>query len=104
MDRRELHATLEKLHAELHDAHDVPSSERDLLVELMDDIRRVLDEPAEREGAGDRGADALRAAEAERHQGLRERLDRSLHDLHESHPQLVDSVRHVVDYLSAMGI
>lgn len=104
MDRRELHATLEKLHADLHDARDVPSAERDLLVELMRDIRRVLDEPVAGEGAAARDAEAIRAAEAERHQGLRERLDRSLHDLHESHPQLVDSVRHVVDYLSAMGI
>lgn len=104
MDRRELHATLEKLHAELHDSRDVSSSERDLLVELMRDIRRVLDEPAAGEEAAERDAEAVRVAEAERHKGLRERLDRSLYDLQESHPQLVASVRHVVDYLSAMGI
>jgi hypothetical protein len=94
-DRRDdLHATLETLHAELHDARRVDPEERDLLVELMTDIRRVLDEPA-----------AVAAEpEGERHRGLRERLDRSIYDLQESHPQLVDSVRHVVDYLSAMGI
>lgn len=89
-DRRDLHAALEKLHAELHDARRVDPAERDLLVELMADIRRVLDEPALPEG--------------ERHRGLRDRLDRSIYDLQESHPQLVESVRHVVDYLSAMGI
>lgn len=96
-DRRDdLHATLEKLHAELHDARRVDPEERDLLVELMTDIRRVLDEPAPPAAAG--------APDGERHRGLRERLDRSIYDLQESHPQLVDSVRHVVDYLSAMGI
>jgi hypothetical protein len=93
-DRRDLHDTLEKLHSELHDARRVDPEERDLLVELMTDIRRVLDAPA---------APAAEP-ESERHRGLRERLDRSLYDLQESHPQLVDSVRHVVDYLSAMGI
>jgi hypothetical protein len=95
-ERRDLHDTLEKLHSELHDARRVDPEERDLLVELMTDIRRVLDAPA--------GPAADAGPEAERHRGLRERLDRSLYDLQESHPQLVDSVRHVVDYLSAMGI
>ena len=104
MDRRELHQTLERLHDELHDARGVSPSERDLLAELMRDIRRVLDEPAAPGAAGEPGDAAARAAEAERHQGLRDRLDTSLYDLQESHPQLVDSVRHVVNYLSAMGI
>lgn len=95
MDRRDLHATLEKLHADLHDARELDPGERDLLVELMRDIRRVLDAPADPE---------VNAGEAEGAQGLRDRLDTSLLDLQESHPQLVESVRHVVDYLSAMGI
>lgn len=95
MDRRELHATLERLHRELHDAQTVDESERRLLVELMDDIRRVLDES--KDPAEDRAA-------REHHEGLKDRLDSSVYDLQESHPQLVESVRTVVNYLSAMGI
>ncbi|HLE83910.1 MAG TPA: DUF4404 family protein [Thermoanaerobaculia bacterium] len=90
-DRRELHRTLERLHDELHDAERVGESDRALLEELMADIQRVLDEPAEE-------------AAAAGHQGLKDRLTESVYELEESHPQLVASVRNVVNYLSAMGI
>ena len=66
----------------------------------MRDIRRVLDEPPPPEDAS-AAAEATRAEPAD---GLRERLDTSIYDLQENHPQLVESVRHVVNYLSAMGI
>lgn len=90
MDRRELHDALEKLHEELHDAHPVGDAERVLLAELAQDIRRVLDEP------GDAGE--------ERRRGLEGRLTESILELEESHPQLVASLRTVVNYLSDIGI
>ena len=89
-DRRELRDNLERLHEELHHARSVPSADRELLAELASDIRRVLDEPEE--------------GSAERHQGLKDRLAESIYELEESHPQLVASLRNVVNYLSAMGI
>lgn len=90
-DRRELRDSLERLHEELHDARSVPSADRELLAELASDIRRVLDEPEE-------------GGSAARHQGLKDRLTESIYQLEESHPQLVASLRNVVNYLSAMGI
>lgn len=90
MDRRELHETLEKLHEELHDTRSVSEADRELLEELMEEVRRVLE--------------ARDDAPAARHQGLKDRLDAALYELQEDHPQLVSSIRNVVNYLSAMGI
>jgi hypothetical protein len=91
MERRELQENLERLHDELHDAGAVSPGNRELLAELARDIRRVLDEPEE-------------SGSTARHQGLKDRLTESIFELEESHPQLVASVRNVVNYLSAMGI
>lgn len=90
MDRRELRETLETLHEELRGTRTVSEADRELLEELMADVRRVLDSRAE--------------APAARHDGLADRLDRALYELQEDHPQLVASIRNVVNYLSAMGI
>lgn len=90
MDRRELRQTLETLHEELHAAETVSESDRALLEELQADLRRVLDSETE----GPEGP----------HEGLRDRLDQALYELQEDHPQLVASIRNVVNYLSAMGI
>jgi ElaB/YqjD/DUF883 family membrane-anchored ribosome-binding protein len=90
MERRELHETLEKLHQELHGTRSVSEADHALLEELMAEVRRVLDHQGD--------------APAERHQGLRDRLDAALYELEEDHPQLVSSVRNVVNYLSSMGI
>lgn len=90
MERRELRETLEKLHDELHGTRTVTEADRALLEELAADVRRVLDSQAE--------------APSARHQGLRDRLDQGLYELQEDHPQLVASIRNVVNYLSAMGI
>lgn len=90
MERRELRETLEKLHQELHDTRTVGDADRVLLEELAADVRRVLDGTAE--------------APSARHQGLKDRLDQALFELQEDHPQLVSSIRNVVNYLSAMGI
>lgn len=90
MERRELRETLEALHDELHGTRTVGEADRVLLEELRADLRRVLDSPAEEPAA--------------RHHGLRERLDRTLYELQEDYPQLVSSIRNVVNYLSAMGI
>jgi ElaB/YqjD/DUF883 family membrane-anchored ribosome-binding protein len=90
MDRRELHETLEKLHEELHGTRSVSEADRELLEELMEEVRRVLEAGGDASGA--------------RHQGLKDRLDAALYELQEDHPQLVSSIRNVVNYLSAMGI
>lgn len=90
-NRRELRENLERLHEELHDARSASSTDRELLAELASDIRRVLDELEE-------------SGSAARHQGLKDRLTESIYELEESHPQLVASLRNVVNYLSAMGI
>ncbi len=86
--RDELHSTLSRLHDELHAAHSVSEQNRRLLSDLMSDIRRVLEgEPTPPDEAG-----------------LRERLEESVYELEEAHPQLVASIRSVVNYLSATGI
>lgn len=90
MERGELHDTLEKLHQELHGTRSVSDADHELLEELMAEVRRVLEHPG--------------GAPAERHEGLRDRLDAALYELEEDHPQLVSSVRNVVNYLTSMGI
>ncbi len=86
--REELHSTLTRLHDELHEAHSVSAENRLLLSELMGDIRRVLEGQPMPPGEP----------------GLRERLEESVAELEDAHPQLVASIRSVVNYLSATGI
>jgi len=90
MERRDLRETLEKLHQELHATRSVSEADHRLLEELMVEVQRVLEHPGDEQ--------------AERHEGLRDRLDAALYELEEDHPQLVSSIRNVVNYLSAMGI
>ncbi len=87
-EREELHTTLSKLHDELHEARSVSEENRHLLSELMGEIRQVLE--GEPPGPGE--------------PGLKERLEESVYELEEAHPQLVASIRSVVNYLSATGI
>ncbi len=87
-EREELHATLTRLHDELHEARSVSEENRHLLSGLMSDIRRVLEGETASPGES----------------GLRERLEESVYELEEAHPQLVASIRSVVNYLSATGI
>ena len=47
MPRKQLAEALNELHADLSDAHHVDNDTREQLKTLMQDIQRILDEPAE---------------------------------------------------------
>ena len=125
MDRRHFHDLLEQLHRELQrsDATHRPE-DRELLQTLREDLRRALGSAGPAGPAGPAPetmpeADAARIIGAtetpeaslvggegpvESPQGLRERLDTAVIELEEEHPQLVASMRGVIQYLSGTGI
>ena len=93
---KQLRERLEELHRELADTQSVDPGSRELLGEVLDDIRHIL----EREGAGvseDRGP-----SDAE--PPLAERLREAAHHFEDSHPNLFTAVGRVVDTLSRLGI
>ena len=89
MERKELRATLARLHDELRGARQVDAESRELLETLARDIERAL-----HPGGG--GADAIEALGAR----LREAIER----FEESHPALTAAVNGVADALARMGI
>jgi hypothetical protein len=84
----ELQHTLRGLHDELHRAQRLDPEDRAMLETLLDDIRRVLEAPAERPAAGERG-DALEGAAVR---------------LEAGHPGVANALRAVIDALGKAGI
>jgi len=84
----ELQHTLRGLHEELHRAQRLDPDDRAMLETLLDDIRRVLEAPAERPVPGERG-DALEGAAVR---------------LEAGHPGVANALRAVIDALGKAGI
>lgn len=88
MERQHLHERLEELHVALRDAEAVDPESRELLRQLLDDIRGVLErEPGEpqEESLTAKLRDAVDAFEGE-------------------HPTLTAAAGRVIDALAKMGI
>ena len=86
MGEKELSALLRKVHNELEDTERVSAEERQLLAELMTDIRAQL---------GDDGGTE---------HSLPDRLGDAVEQFNQSHPTLAFALRRVMDALAKMGI
>jgi hypothetical protein len=84
----ELQHTLRDLREELHRAQRLDPEDRAMLEAVLDDIRRVLEAPAEQSAQGDRG-DALEGAAVR---------------LEAGHPGVANALRAVIDALGKAGI
>jgi hypothetical protein len=84
----ELQHTLRGLHQELHRAQRLDPEDRAMLETLLEDIRRVLETPAEQPAPGER-SDALEGAAVR---------------LEAGHPGVANALRAVIDALGKAGI
>ena len=89
MDRQELHRQLEQLHRELRQVKSPDMSERELLRQLADDVKNLLDREDN---------------QSQHYSGLSERLTEAVAQLEASHPRTTMLMRHVIDQLAYMGI
>ena len=90
MDKESLRDLVAKLHAQLSDALRADPKSRESLSEMMQDINRLIDEPAE--------------PPASAHGSLPERLERIAVQFEADHPTLAASTRRLVDLLGEVGI
>ena len=88
MERKALHETLSRLHAELDDAGPIDASLRADLERALAEIRDVVERPPRTEGEPP----------------LRERLEALALRFEQSHPLLTEALGGVVRALGAMGI
>lgn len=89
MNKEQLRAHLEQLHAELRQVEEVAGTDRELLQRLERDLRDIL-------GRADTD---LQAAS-----GLGDRLRDAIAQLEASHPRITILMRDVIDQLAYMGI
>jgi len=89
--RPELRERLQKLHEELENTDSVDVDARELLGELLADIRSLLDRSSDE--------DAAHTPDS-----LSERLEAATREWETSHPTLSAAVGRVMDTLSNMGI
>jgi hypothetical protein len=92
MDPNVLHEQLSKLHEELGAAQRVDPRSNQLLGEIMQDIKRLMQQPAD-------AADAPAAP-----QSLPDRLESIAVQFEADHPALAASSRRLVDLLSKAGL
>ena len=85
-----LRERLDELHGELSQTKSVDAESREALVDLLDDIRELL----ERDDEGT----------SEPRDSLSQRLSATTHDFEESHPKLAEALGRVVDALANLGI
>ena len=90
MPPERLRQTLEELHRELEEVEAVDDRSRELMGEVLEDIRGVL----ERSGGGVPGEQP----------GLIDRLREATYDFEESHPQLAAAADRVMNALANLGI
>jgi len=90
MDKDSLRDLVAKLHAQLSDALRADPKSRESLSEMMQDINRLIDKPAESPSAA--------------HGSLPDRLERVAVQFEADHPTLAASVRRLVDLLGEVGI
>jgi aminoglycoside N3'-acetyltransferase len=88
MDKQHLQTMLQELHAELEQAQSVQGEERELLQDLMDEIKTVL-------ARGD-------GAQAAHYASLFQRLAGTLQQFEFSHPTLTLTIGRVVDTLRSV--
>ena len=86
MEKQKLHDLLQKLHTELEEGQAVDDDNRELLAEVLADIRRTIDQSHE-ELAGE-------------HHSLSQRLRDATWQLEESHPTLASTAR---EFITALG-
>jgi phosphoglycerate-specific signal transduction histidine kinase len=89
MDKQKLREQLEQLHTELAQVKSLDSAEAEMLQQLANDIREVLE----------RGEN-----DASHYGGLGERLTESIARLEASHPEATDRMRQVIDQIAYLGI
>jgi Domain of unknown function (DUF4404) len=90
MDNNSLRELLAKVHAELSEALRADPKSRETLSDMMKDINRLMDEPAD--------------AAASPHGSLPDRLERIAVQFEADHPTLAASARRLVDLLGEVGI
>ncbi|HJZ68704.1 MAG TPA: DUF4404 family protein [Blastocatellia bacterium] len=90
MDKEQLHNTLVELHRELQQIESVDEHERQILQQLMTDIRKLT---------GSRDSDQLHAPDR-----LVEELTEGIERFEASHPQATMLMGQVADALAKMGI
>jgi hypothetical protein len=91
MPEKRLREELSRLHDELEQASSVDRASRELLEDLVTDIRRLLDAPP---------ADS----EPEEDDGLAERLGDAVRHFEDEHPNLAVAVGRIATALSNLGI
>lgn len=89
MSKEELHETLSNLHETLSDESEVDDESRKLLLEVMDDIRRLLSPEQQPQDADD---------------SLSEQITDRLRDFNIEHPIIGGLVQRLSDGLANMGI
>jgi hypothetical protein len=92
MPEKRLREELSHLHSELEQASSVDRASRELLEELMTDIRRLLDTPP------------ATSRDDEDDDGLAERLGDAVRHFEEEHPNLAVAVGRIATALSNIGI
>jgi ElaB/YqjD/DUF883 family membrane-anchored ribosome-binding protein len=97
MPKQHLRETLQELHEELESTDSVDKENRELLRELMQDIRHLLEKSGE-------PSSAEQTSWQERHRSLQDRLRHSAQDFEESHPSLTMALRRVIDALQWMSV
>jgi uncharacterized protein with von Willebrand factor type A (vWA) domain len=90
MDNNALRELLDKVHAELSEALRADPKSRDTLSDMMKDINRLMDKPAD--------------STASPHGSLPDRLERIAVQFEADHPTLAASARRLVDLLGEVGI
>jgi Domain of unknown function (DUF4404) len=100
MSNDSLHDLVTKLHAELSDALRADPKSRESLSEMMRDINRLIDNPADAAAPppGTVGAAGTAAG------SLPDRLERVAVQFEAAHPTLAASARRLVDLLGEVGI
>jgi hypothetical protein len=91
MDQKSLRERLAKLHAELASAHQQDPATRQSLGEILPDVKRMVDQPAD-------------TAAAPVDKSLPERLERVAVQFEAEHPTLAASARRLIDLLNEVGI
>jgi ElaB/YqjD/DUF883 family membrane-anchored ribosome-binding protein len=84
--RQTLEETLQQLHNQLSHADDLDQSQRDKLRQMVDEIRRTLD---------DADSDSM---------GLGTRLVHAASQFEHSHPTITNTIGRIADILAQMGI
>ena len=90
MDKNSLHDLVAQLHAEMSEALRADPKSRESLSDMMQDINRLIDKPA----------DPVSSTQA----SLPDRLERVAVQFEANHPTLAASARRLVDLLSEVGI